>query len=89
MNLVLAFGMPGPLELGIILVIVLLVFGAGKLPKIATQLGSTFRNFKKGAAGIEDEIVEVKAAIEAPVKIEKPAVKEQVVEVSESEEVEV
>ncbi len=38
----------GPLELGLILVIVLIVFGAGRLPQIGSALGQAIRNFKKG-----------------------------------------
>jgi sec-independent protein translocase protein TatA len=47
------FGMP---ELIIILVIVLVVFGAGKLPEIGGALGKSIRNFKKASEG-KDEIV--------------------------------
>jgi sec-independent protein translocase protein TatA len=36
-------------ELLIILVIVLLVFGAGKLPQIGDALGKSIRNFKKSS----------------------------------------
>src|SRR5256885_7467780 len=42
-------------ELLIILVIVLLVFGAGKLPQIGDALGRSIKNFKRAAAG-NDEI---------------------------------
>ena len=44
----------GPLELSIILVIVLLIFGAGKLPKIGKQLGDAMNSFKKAKSGLED-----------------------------------
>ncbi|HVO65864.1 MAG TPA: twin-arginine translocase TatA/TatE family subunit [Syntrophales bacterium] len=37
-------GMP---ELIVILVIVLIVFGAGKLPEIGSAIGKSIRNFKK------------------------------------------
>lgn len=47
--------MPGMGELLIILVIVLLIFGAGKLPQIGDALGRSIRNFKKAASN-EDEI---------------------------------
>ena len=40
------FGL-GPWELIIILVIVLVIFGAGKLPEIGSGLGKGIRNFKK------------------------------------------
>ena len=47
--------MPGIPELLVILVIVLLIFGAGKLPQIGESLGKSIRNFKKAASG-GDEI---------------------------------
>lgn len=40
--------MPGAPELLIVLVIVLLVFGGAKLPKLARSLGESQREFKKG-----------------------------------------
>ncbi len=46
------FGMP---ELIIILVIVLVVFGAGRLPEIGGALGKSIRNFKRASDG-KDEI---------------------------------
>jgi sec-independent protein translocase protein TatA len=42
-------------ELLIILLIVLLIFGAGKLPQIGDALGRSIRNFKR-ASNNEDEI---------------------------------
>lgn len=47
--------MPGMGELLIILLIVLLIFGAGKLPAIGDALGRSIKNFKRSAAG-NDEI---------------------------------
>ncbi len=44
----------GPMELIILLVIVLLIFGAGKLPEIGGAIGKSIRNFRK-AASTEDE----------------------------------
>lgn len=46
------FGMP---ELIIILVIVVVIFGAGRLPEIGGALGKSIRNFKKASEG-KDEI---------------------------------
>ena len=40
--------MPGPMELLLILLIVLLVFGAARLPQIFRSLGSGMHEFKKG-----------------------------------------
>jgi sec-independent protein translocase protein TatA len=50
------FGMP---ELIVVLVIVLVVFGAGRLPEIGGALGKSIRNFKKSSSGKED--IEIKA----------------------------
>lgn len=44
-----ALGGLGPWELVIILLIVLVVFGAGKLPKIGSALGEALKNFKKAS----------------------------------------
>jgi sec-independent protein translocase protein TatA len=49
--------MPGPGELLIILLIVLLIFGAGKLPAIGDALGRSIKNFKRAATG--DNEIEV------------------------------
>ena len=46
------FGMP---ELIVILVIVLVVFGAGRLPEIGAAFGKTIKNFKNASEG-KDEI---------------------------------
>ncbi|MGZ4275901.1 MAG: Sec-independent protein translocase subunit TatA/TatB [Solirubrobacteraceae bacterium] len=45
----------GPMELIIILVIVLLVFGPKRLPGLGRQLGSGMREFKDSITGKDDE----------------------------------
>ena len=44
-------GMP---ELLIILVIILIIFGAGKLPEIGKGLGRGIRNFRKATSGTDE-----------------------------------
>lgn len=45
----------GP-ELIIVLVVVLLVFGAAKLPQLARSLGASAKEFKKGVdEGVDDD----------------------------------
>ncbi len=44
-----------PIHLILVLLIVLLVFGPGKLPQIGAGLGKSIRDFKKALAG-KDEI---------------------------------
>ncbi|MBW2272032.1 MAG: twin-arginine translocase TatA/TatE family subunit [Deltaproteobacteria bacterium] len=48
------FGL-GPLELGIILAIVVVLFGARRLPEIGSGMGKAIKNFKAGISG-KDEI---------------------------------
>jgi sec-independent protein translocase protein TatA len=41
----------GPFELILILAVVLLVFGPGKLPEIGKAVGNSFREFKDATSG--------------------------------------
>ena len=52
------FGKLGMGEMLIILLIVLIIFGAGKLPDIGRGLGKGIKNFRKAASGLEDEDAE-------------------------------
>ena len=49
------FGL-GMLELVIILVIIMIIFGAGRLPEIGSGLGKAIKGFKNSASGIEEDI---------------------------------
>ena len=57
MNLALipVLGSVGPTELIIILTIVLLLFGAKKIPELAKGLGTGVREFKRGTSGAADK----------------------------------
>lgn len=48
-------GMPGPMEMLIILAIAVLLFGK-RLPEVGRSLGKGIVEFKKGIHGIEEEI---------------------------------
>ena len=48
-------GSVGPTELIIILTIVLLLFGAKKIPELARGLGTGVREFKRGTSGAADK----------------------------------
>lgn len=39
---------PGWLEILVVLLIILLLFGAGRISKVAKELGSGIRDFRKG-----------------------------------------
>jgi sec-independent protein translocase protein TatA len=51
----------GPLEIGIVLVIALLVFGPKKLPELGNGLGRGIREFKDSVTGEKPETVEADA----------------------------
>jgi sec-independent protein translocase protein TatA len=48
-----SFGWPEAL---IILVVVLIVFGAGKLPQIGGAVGKSIREFRKAKESVEDDV---------------------------------
>ena len=54
MNYILGLGMIGMQELLIVLGILLLLFGGTRLPQLAKGLGASIREFKRGAAGLEE-----------------------------------
>ena len=56
--------MPGMGELIVILLIVLVVFGANKLPGIGDALGRSIKNFKKASNVDDDKAIEVKNTAE-------------------------
>ncbi len=45
----------GPLEIGLILVIILVIFGVGKLPQVGGAIGKGMRAFRKGQRGEDEE----------------------------------
>ena len=59
--------MPGPFELIIILVIVLLIFGGKRLKNIGGDLGNAIKGFKKSMKDGEEQIDNKDDVIEAKV----------------------
>ena len=52
------FGL-GPLELGLILLVVLILFGPKRLPQLGKSLGKTMKAIREGVDGDgEDEVLE-------------------------------
>ena len=63
----------GPMELMVILVLAMIVFGPGKLPEIAGQVGKVVRDFRRTTAELSSEFnrtlsleIEERKATEAP-----------------------
>ena len=51
----------GPLEIGIIVLVVILLFGVGRISKVGGELGSGIRAFKQGLQSDEKEQKEDKS----------------------------
>ena len=62
--------MPGVPELVIIFLIVMVVFGAGKIPQLGDALGKGIKNFKKGINSDEIDVTPAPVAIEEPLTAE-------------------
>ncbi len=71
---------PGPLEIGLVLVIILIVFGAGKLPQVGSAIGKGLRSFKRGQSGEDEE----KAVTKAKKKTRRKTVKKVTEEKAEA-----
>jgi len=50
----------GPWELALILIIVLVIFGPGKLPQLGESVGKAMKSFKKGREDDTEELGEPK-----------------------------
>jgi sec-independent protein translocase protein TatA len=74
---------PGPFEIGLIVLIVLIVFGVGKLPQVGAALGKGINAFKRGTRGedVDDEPVAKKKpkrkAAKKTVKKTEPVTEEE------------
>lgn len=80
MSLPIAFGMPGAPEMLIILVIILVLFGAKKIPEFARSLGKATKEFKEAKSAFND-------AVHSPVEQDEP--KHNIAPPAEEEKLEV
>ena len=46
----------GPFELLLVLVLVLLIIGPGKLPEVGSAIGKTIREFRKASTDVQDSL---------------------------------
>ncbi len=67
----------GPWEIGLILAIILIVFGVGKLPQIGGAIGKGLRAFRKGQRGEEDNEEMPKPKRKVTKKATKDSAKEE------------
>ena len=65
----------GPWEIGLILVIILLIFGVGRLPQVGSAIGKGLRSFRQAQSGEEDEEEKSKAKRRVIKKVAKDSTK--------------
>ena len=63
----------GPWEMGLVLAVIMIIFGVGKLPQVGGALGKGLRAFRKGQSGEYEE----KEEEEEPPKPKRKAVKKK------------
>ena len=73
MESILFIGGLGPPEMALIALVLILLFGASKLPKLARSMGSATGEFKKGRQEVEEELQEMQGS---PNPEEEPAAAE-------------
>lgn len=64
----------GPLEIGVLLIIALIVFGPKKLPDLGRSLGKGLREFKGSISGESDEDEKPQVAEQVAAPVTSPAV---------------
>ncbi|MCQ4332430.1 twin-arginine translocase TatA/TatE family subunit [Natronomonas sp. F2-12] len=70
MTTLLFIGGLGPPELLLIAGVLILLFGASKLPKLARSMGSATGEFKKGRQQVEEELEEIQKGVDPTADIE-------------------
>jgi sec-independent protein translocase protein TatA len=56
--------MPGGWEVALIALVILLIFGAKRLPGLARGLGQGIREFKGAVDGVKDELKDVQESVD-------------------------
>lgn len=86
-TLPLQFGVPGGMELAVILLIAILLFGANKIPKLARSTGQAMGEFRRGREQVEQELNEMKGEVEEVTEeVEEAASIDEPISTSDSDE---
>jgi sec-independent protein translocase protein TatA len=64
---------PGAMEIALIVVAIIVLFGASKIPELARSLGKATGEFKKGKHEIERELIEAEKSVKETPEENKPS----------------
>jgi sec-independent protein translocase protein TatA len=64
------FAVPGGMELVVVLLIAVLLFGANKIPKLARSTGEAMGEFQKGREEVEQELQEIREGADVDTDID-------------------
>jgi sec-independent protein translocase protein TatA len=62
------FGSLGATEIILIIVAIILLFGAKKIPELAQGIGKGMKEFKKAVKEVEEDITEIKDEVKSDIK---------------------
>ncbi|MCW8849154.1 MAG: twin-arginine translocase TatA/TatE family subunit [Melioribacteraceae bacterium] len=62
------FGSLGATEIILIIVAIILLFGAKKIPELAQGIGKGMKEFKKAVKEVEEDITEIKEEVKSDIK---------------------
>ena len=74
------FGNLGMGELVVVLIIVLVLFGAKRIPEISASFGKGIREFKKNVNDVERQITEPEPRVERPLPAGEPVARRDAVD---------
>ncbi len=69
------FGRFGPWEIALVVLVILIVFGVGKLPQVGGAIGKGIRSFRKAQSGEDDEAEKEEPKGKATKKLENGSTK--------------
>jgi len=69
------FGRFGPWEIALIVLVILIVFGVGKLPQVGGAIGKGIRSFRKAQSGEDEQVEESKTRRRTTKKLDKTSAK--------------
>lgn len=69
------FGSLGPLEIGIIALVVILIFGVGKISGLGRELGTSIKEFRRAVKDEDKEAAEAATQVAQPqyAQVQQPA----------------